>query len=105
MLKNLIGLKSPEGHRFGKTFTKVLIFCQRTRASFKALSVFQALFAGPRSFFNMFFPQRAGLRTEFWSKTKKMCYKARQMRRQSKIRVSLVFNRARSRQKAGDLSP
>ena len=40
--KNLKGLKSCKGHRFGGTFTKAPILRQRTRASVRALTVFQA---------------------------------------------------------------
>ena len=48
--KNLKGLKSCENHRFGGTFTEALVLCQRrTRASVRALTVFRALFARPRS--------------------------------------------------------
>ena len=39
-----------KGHWFGKTFPKALVFYQqRIWASIKALTVFQAFFAGPRS--------------------------------------------------------
>ena len=53
--KNLKGLKSCKGHRFGGTFTKAPILRQRTRASVTTLIVFQALFAGPRSSLNTTF--------------------------------------------------
>ena len=50
--KNLKSLKSCKGHRFGGTFTEVPILRRRTRASIRALTVFQALFARPRSSLN-----------------------------------------------------
>ena len=53
--KNLKGLKSCKGHRFEGTFTKAPILRQRTRASVRALTVFRALFAGPRSSLNTTF--------------------------------------------------
>ena len=51
-LKNLKGLKSCKGHQFGGTFTEAPILRRRTRASIRALTVFQALFARPRSSLN-----------------------------------------------------
>ena len=54
--KNLKGLKSCKGHRFGVTFTEAPVLCQRrTRASVRTLTVFQALFAGPKSSFDTTF--------------------------------------------------
>ena len=47
--KNLKGLKSCKGHRFGGTFTEAPILRQRTRTFDRTLTVFRALFAGPRS--------------------------------------------------------
>ena len=47
--ENLKGLKSCKGHRFKGTFTKALILRQRIRAFVRALTVFQALFARPKS--------------------------------------------------------
>ena len=45
-----------KNHRFGGTFTKVSVLCQqRAQASVKALTVFRALFARPRSSFNTTF--------------------------------------------------
>ena len=46
---NLKGLKSCKGHRFGETFTEASILRQRTRTFDIVLTVFRALFAGPRS--------------------------------------------------------
>ena len=49
--KNLKGLKSCKGHRFKGTFTKAPVLRQRrTRACVRTLTVFRALFAGPRSY-------------------------------------------------------
>ena len=45
-LKTLKSLKSCKGHRFGRTFTKAPILCQRTRTFDRVLTVFWALFAG-----------------------------------------------------------
>ena len=53
--KNLKGLKSRKGHRLGGTFTEAPILRQRTRTSDRALTVFRALFAGPRSFLDTTF--------------------------------------------------
>ena len=53
--KNLKGLKSCKGHRFGETFTEVPILRQITQTSVRALTVFQALFAGPRSSLDIIF--------------------------------------------------
>ena len=53
--KNLKGLKSYKGHRFGGTFTKVPIFCQKILTFNRVLTVFRALFAGPRSYFDITF--------------------------------------------------
>ena len=51
--KNVKGLKSCKGHRFGGTFTESPALCQRrTRASVRTLTVFRALFARPRSYLN-----------------------------------------------------
>ena len=50
-------LKKPQrsenfhGHRFGGTFTKAPILRQRIRASVRALTIFRALFAGPKNLF------------------------------------------------------
>ena len=47
--KNLKGLKSCKGHRFGGTFTEAPVFRQRsTRASVKTVTVFRAPFAGTK---------------------------------------------------------
>ena len=51
--KNLKGLNSCKGHQFGGMFTKALVLRQQTIQVFvRTLTVFQALFAGPRSYFN-----------------------------------------------------
>ena len=119
-LKNLKGLNSCKGHWFGGTFTKALILRQKTRVSVKALIVFEALFTGSRSslkttfkqllsrqellILNMFFYLGVGFRIKFLFTTGKTRYKACQVRRQEKFRLSLVFNGAKSSQNVRDLS-
>ena len=53
--KKLKSLQSCKGHRFEQTFTNVPIFCRKTRASVRTLTVFQSFFAGPRSSLNTIF--------------------------------------------------
>ena len=54
-LKNLKNLKSCKGHHFGGTFTEALILRQRTQTFNRLLTVFRALFARSKNFFDITF--------------------------------------------------
>ena len=47
--------KNYKGHWFGGTFTEAPVFHQRTQTFDKTLTVFRALFAGPKSSFDTMF--------------------------------------------------